>query len=675
LADGEGAAQVFKEVKISFEEFEESFNRYADRLKETEGLWRSKQGIWKAMAGGASQMEASMGKLQKSTKGWAGELENVAKNLTSIGGQWNNLQRLMRGGFGAIYRGGKSLGAGEEVGGLTAAAGTAARAFGVAGLAVVSLATAAVAAGTAIYKLAQIGAGRGRRAAGFGADIGGMIADENYMSRFVNPDAAMANAAQGRYDITSPQYVAMRAGLGMKGSFEGRDTANLSEDMIRRTAAVMHQGSDQTALSVAHARGLGNLFSDEELIRLRNTNEKTLAAYIEEARAKKSQYELTQEEIDAENKLLAAVQSLEDTFTTQMLKWVQSIIPEMEKEITAIEHLITAIDGWAEWFKSFGDWGQKFGAPNKEDPTSPGQAVPIPWGKIWEGIKGAVSFNPISSAQAGELAPGSSPQNPLMVQDKPLMDLMNQKALDAAGGISTAGVAGLTGGTARESVGLHTSGRGGGGSGNAEKIGEIDLHDPEAKAGNYKDAMTVMMKAGLTRNEAAGLAGEFTAETQLGTMYGGKVLGENTGDSGAASGMAQWHRDRWNPLVQWARSQGLDPAKPSTQYKMAAHEWITRWRAKHGAAVDRATTPAGIEAATQPFEGNASGPGRGAAISGVGRALREGPTGPQSMNDLSGYQGAHPSHFVKLNVNNQAGANVIVQGGMLGAGNGQFQVA
>jgi hypothetical protein len=676
LADGEGAAQVFKEVKISFEEFEESFNRYADRLKETEGLWRSKQGIWKSMAGGASQMEASMGKLQKSTKGWAGELENVAKNLTSIGGQWNNLQRLMRGGFGAIYRGGKSLSSGEDVGALASAAGTAAKAFGVAGLAVTSLATAAIAASIGIYKLAQEGAGRGRRAAGFGADVGSMTAAEIYMNRWVNPDAAMANAAQGRFDITSPQYVAMRAGLGMKGSFEGRETGQLSREMIEKTAAIMHQGSDRTALATAHARGLGSLFSDEELIRLRQSNEKTLQEYIKEAESKKSQYELTQEEIDAENKLITEISSLEATFTTQVQKWMQETLPLLTRVASGLEGLIKSIDGWTTAIPKWLD------APAFPDDEGDGKGKDDskwgdPIGKGWEWFKKHIpdEFSPMSSAHAGELAPGSSPNNPLMVQDKPLMDLINQNALDAAGGISTAGVAGLTGGTARESVGLHTSGRGGGGSGNAEKIGEIDLHDPEAKAGNYKDAMTVMMKAGLTRNEAAGLAGEFTAETQLGTMYGGKVLGENTGDSGAASGMAQWHRDRWNPLVQWARSQGLDPAKPSTQYKMAAHEWITRWRAKHGAAVDRATTPAGIEAATQPFEGNASGPGRGAAISGVGRALREGPTGPQSMNDLSGYQGAHPSHFVKLNVNNQAGANVIVQGGMLGAGNGQFQVA
>jgi hypothetical protein len=53
VADGDGAAQVFKEVKIDFDSFAESFNAYADRLKETEGIWRSKMKMWNNMSGGA----------------------------------------------------------------------------------------------------------------------------------------------------------------------------------------------------------------------------------------------------------------------------------------------------------------------------------------------------------------------------------------------------------------------------------------------------------------------------------------------------------------------------------------------------------------------------------------------------------------------------------------------
>src|ERR1700722_18107961 len=54
MAEGEGAAQVFREVQISFDEFAQSFNAYADRLKETEEIWRSKMNIWKTLPGGGS---------------------------------------------------------------------------------------------------------------------------------------------------------------------------------------------------------------------------------------------------------------------------------------------------------------------------------------------------------------------------------------------------------------------------------------------------------------------------------------------------------------------------------------------------------------------------------------------------------------------------------------------
>lgn len=674
MADGDGAAQVFKEVKISFDDFATSFNQYADRLKETESIWREKMGIWKSMSGGVAQMESSMTKLQRSTKGWAGELQNAARNLTTLGGQWNNLQRLIRGGSSAIYRTGQAITAGENAGPLAMATGSMIKAFGVAGKAAVVLAEAATIAAAGIFVLARQGAGRGRRAAGFGADVGSMTAAEIYMQRWVNPDAAMANAAQGRYDITSPQYVAMRAGLGMRGSFEGRETGALSEEMVRRTAALMHRGSDITALSKAHARGLGSLFSDEELIRLRNSNEKQIQEYIKEASERKSQYELTKEQIDAENKLITSIQSLESTFITKMQGWMDSLLPELTSVVTSIENLIKSIDGWKDWFTSW--WPARL----NEKPPLDLNAPVSPEGHQWwmhpdEWLKhfSLSAFNPIGTASAEELKPGSSASNPLMVQDKELLDWLDKQQLEAAGNISTAAL--LTGGS-RASVGRTTSGRGGGGGGNAERIGPIDLGDPEAKVGSYSDAMKVMMKAGLTYKEAAGLAGEATAESGLGTMFGGRVLGVGTGDSGSASGMFQWHSDRWNRQVAWARSQGLDPAKPSTQYKMAAHEFITEWRNRIGARINAATTAAGIEAGMEAFEGSAYGPGRPSAVSGTARALREGKgLGPQSsINDLSNFQGAFPRHSIALNLLNQSGTNVIASGGILGAGNGSFRI-
>jgi hypothetical protein len=112
-------------------------------------------------------------------------------------------------------------------------------------------------------------------------------------------------------------------------------------------------------------------------------------------------------------------------------------------------------------------------------------------------------------------------------------------------------------------------------------------------------------------------------------MYGGKVLGAHTGDPVrgvfTASGLAQWHDPRWNPLVAWAKSQGINPATMSGQLKMAAHEYITGWRDKLRPAIEAATSPRDITAATDPFEGYGGwqtiGP-RGSAISGTAQALK-----------------------------------------------------
>jgi hypothetical protein len=675
MAEGDGAAQVFKEIKISFDDFAESFNDYASKLNETEGVWREKMNIWKSMAGGLGQMESSMSKLQKSTKGWASELETVTKNLTSIGGQWSNLQKLMRSGSSALYRGGKALTNGEDVSALSSIAGTAAKAFGIAGKAVAELAVAATAAAAGIYLLAKEGAGRGRRAAGFGADVGSMTAAEIYMQRWVNPDAAMANAAQGRYDITSPQYVAMRAGLGMKGSFEGRETGALSEEMVRKTASIMRQGSDRTALSIAHARGLGSLFSDEELIRLRNSNEKQIQEYIKEASERKSQYELTKEEIDAENKLITSMDSLEATFITEMERWTATMIPKLTEVVTSIENLIKSIDGWKDWFISWMP-GKNTTPLDTESPVPPeGHQKWMHPGEMWDDLKKLFSnLSPIGSAQAGELPQGTA-GNPLVVQDKTLIDLLNQQKLDAASDISTASLLGGGAGFGGTHVPLGIRMRGSGGTFGANVTG-----------GGSPGT------GGMTFAASMNMAPEDRALLDILALH---ESGQKSYLSGDPDRGAAFQGNRYQFLgATWAsnaRELGLDPKNlsPENQDKIALHlakKLIgNRWD-------EAQKNPSILRGILGPTWHGVWTEETGATFRKAleGERLRRGPTttdpskpdvrtivspNKTSMNDLSNYQGAHPAHFVRLNVNNQAGANLIVQGGMLGAGSGQFPVA
>ena len=434
------------------------------------------------------------------------------------------------------------------------------------------------------------------------------------------------------------------------------------------------------------ARGITSIFDPATISRLKNASDAEIKQRQDEANQLKSQLDLDKQAQQAYSDLIRHIEEAGATLFNVLQKDLLDLDPGLKGLTKAIDdtnkefvELIKDATWLGKWFvdqeNSAGSLLSTLNMLN-DGGRQLGKAI-HDWIASWfpggsGGEKGKIDFNAPTQPNWFPNIIGPAP-----VEDKPLLDYLKQASLISTDSLLAAGGApGYLGRIGRSSVGRTTSGRGGGGGGNAEKIGPIDLGDPEAKVGSYPDAMRVMMKAGLTRNEAAGLAGEFTAETQLGTMYGGKVLGVGTGDSGSASGMAQWHSDRWNRQVAWAKSQGLDPAKPSTQYKMAAHEYITEWRKRLGARINAADTAAGIEAATEPFEGSAYGPGRPSAVGGTARALREGkPLGPQSMNDLNLYQGAQPRHFVHLNVTNQAGANVLVSGAMMGAGSGAFQVA
>ena len=135
------------------------------------------------------------------------------------------------------------------------------------------------------------------------------------------------------------------------------------------------------------------------------------------------------------------------------------------------------------------------------------------------------------------------------------------------------------------------------------------------------DAMHALMSCGLTVKQAAGLTGELNAESKLGALNGGRVLGYGTGDGSLASGIAQWHPDRWHEMTNWAVSQKLDPRKLSTQYKMVCEE--AKLHYGHVLqAMEHAQNVVELERAAQPYEGNKSGPGRAAALLGARKALK-----------------------------------------------------
>jgi hypothetical protein len=472
---------------------------------------------------------------------------------------------------------------------------------------------------------------RSRRAGGFGTNMGQMTAFETTMNRYVDPDNVISSMTQAKYDITSPAYTAMRI-AGIDPS-KWKDPTMLAEGNIasaQRELKAMGAQNESTLLTMAHARGFGARgFNDEDIMRLYKGDQNDVNSLLKKTNEKAPFMDLSADQQKAYKDLMVytdlagqEVKTLGERLESVTIPGFMDLDKGIMKTVETLEtYKVPSFSAYVQGAKD---------RVNVEDKAM------LDWFKQKFGDMMAPSGSPTLNDSVGH--PGW------------------------VGGLGGAGT--LTG------PGRAPSGRKGGATErSAESIGPIDLGDPEAKVGSYSDAMRVMMKAGLTRNEAAGMAGNATAESGLGTMFSGRVLGVGTGDSGSASGMFQWHSDRWNKQVAWAKSQGLDPSKPSTQYKMGAHEWITEWRKKYGPGVDAAKTPEQLERAINPFEGNLTGPGRHSAVSGTDRGLKEGPTGPQSMNNMSHFQ---QDKKLGLTINNPAGANFAVSGGMLGNQSGNY---
>jgi len=96
-------------------------------------------------------------------------------------------------------------------------------------------------------------------------------------------------------------------------------------------------------------------------------------------------------------------------------------------------------------------------------------------------------------------------------------------------------------------------------------FGEDDVNTPvDWKARTqYKQneaaqkSYTFFIQKGLTPAQSAGLVGNFAVET--GDFDANVIYGKRKGDSGKATGLAQWHPDRFNPVKKYAISKGLDP--------------------------------------------------------------------------------------------------------------------
>lgn len=603
------------------------YREYQQRRRHEEAQGKEFQDLFKGLAGKGGifnpQAISSFINLITGNVGKGGGLGGAAIGGAMLGSKVTQTSKVA-GATAAEVEGAEAATAGTTE---AMAIGTAANLLKRPGI-ITAIASAAVAAD---FVIASRGAARGKFAAGIGATVGGVSAAQLGYERYLDdPNSVMRGMMEARYDITSPQYRALTLlGINPHGK-KPEDLLGQSASAISKQLKGFGKVDEDTLLTLAHVTGMGNLgFSDEDLIRLYHGSSKDIADVAKKAKADRSKYDLDPNQVKA---LQDNVQWMKEWATegeTLVEKGVAVGTQFTELASKSMPDLIKKLD---DLVKEYDIFSPLLNTVNKEF-ESLGKSL-HDWVKKW------------------------------LDPDAPSPDA--QPTAFEVGGGGGFRIPGGGGGPGRRPSGQ----RGGASEASAEAIGPIDLGDPEAKVGSYADAMKVLMKAGLTKNEAAGMAGNATAESLLGTMMHGKVLGVGTGDSGSASGMFQWHSDRWNRQVAWAKSQGLDPAKPSTQLKMGAHEYITEWRKRLGARINAAQTPEEIERAINPFEGNASGAGRPSAVGGVRRGLQEAPTGPVSMNNMKHFQGNDRSYAI--NIHNPAGASYQVSGGMLGASYGNY---
>lgn len=83
-------------------------------------------------------------------------------------------------------------------------------------------------------------------------------------------------------------------------------------------------------------------------------------------------------------------------------------------------------------------------------------------------------------------------------------------------------------------------------------------------------AYNYLISKGLPKHAAAGIIGNFVQES--GNFREDVISGKTKGDSGLATGIAQWHPDRWSQAVNYSKQQGKNPYTLEAQLDWALYE-------------------------------------------------------------------------------------------------------
>lgn len=133
-----------------------------------------------------------------------------------------------------------------------------------------------------------------------------------------------------------------------------------------------------------------------------------------------------------------------------------------------------------------------------------------------------------------------------------------------------------------------------GGSGDQGMAYDVSGAGMTGNAQIAMDFFTSPQGGGWTREQAAGIVGNFQAES--GRNLDPTIIGYNDAGAGVHSyGIAQWNRDRWEGLQSFAQNKGTSPTDFQTQLEYVQHEFNTT---KRNAARALRGTNTAAEAAT-----------------------------------------------------------------------------
>lgn len=94
---------------------------------------------------------------------------------------------------------------------------------------------------------------------------------------------------------------------------------------------------------------------------------------------------------------------------------------------------------------------------------------------------------------------------------------------------------------------------------------------------------------GNAETAATGIVGNLAVES--GNFDPNVISGKRRGDGGVATGLAQWHPDRWSNLESWAKQNGLDPFTWQAQAGFIIYEMTQGGEKRAWRRLEQAQTP------------------------------------------------------------------------------------